>query len=1142
MPQAKILIVEDEAIVARDIQRTLEKFGYLVAAIADNGLDAINLVKQKNPDLVLMDIILNGPIDGIETAEKINKMTKIPIVYLTGLQSEEILERSKATRPYGYLLKPLNERDLNSCLRLALYRFDIENKLRESEERYFRLADNARDMIFRMSITNGIYDYVNKACNDVTGYSQEDFYNNPMFISKIIHPDWKKYFNDEWEKLQKGELNPVYEFQIIDSSGNTRWLNQKNVIIKNEEGVPAVIEGIVTDITEQKNTEELLRKQSEEYRHMFEAIPAMVLVKDIGNKIIKVNTQAAEYMGISIKDLEGKNVSNFFPSEQERHETEDKGILTTGKPLLGIVESNEINGFGKTWLKYDKYPYRDEYGRIIGIIVMAQDISEQKMTEHALRESETKYRNLTHFAPVAFTRLMLGNNKYEIVNEEFVKQSGYTLEEFNALTNEQYKGIIYKDDRDKIQGEFSEWIKEGCKGIKNLVYRFINKHDEQIWLDSFHYADFDDKGKPHAVNQIYLNITDRKQYEDILSESKQYLDAFFSQSLDGIFIAKMSEPVKWDDSVNKQEILDVIFGDIRLTKVNQPLCEQFGMTEQQALRVHPLEYYRGNMGPVRKRWENFLDKGYLHVSEFYKKTNKEDIFIEGDYYCLYDQNKHFIGYIGIQRDMTQRKMAEESIKLSEEKFRAVAESIPAQVVIFQENNFVYVNPYSEIITGYNAEELVNMNYWDLVHEDHRELAKQRGMARQKGEEVPENYEMKIVTKQGSIKWISYSARVINFNGKPAVIGISVDITESKKYQEAVFESEERYRTFVEQSSEGIFRMELNVPVSVELPLDEIVNKINNDVYFAECNSVFSKMYGEENPADIIGKRPNQLKYTNIDENWRSIKFITNGYKLVEEETSEMDEEGSIRNFVTNAVGEIENGCLARIWGVQRDVTEKKKAEEALRRSLMEKEILLKEIHHRVKNNLQIVTSLLKLQSSYVNDENVKRLFMESQNRVQSMSMIHQKLYQTKDLSHIEFREYVETLTTHLQHSFGVLTDRVNICADVKNIVMSIDNAIPAGLIINELVSNSLKHAFPDGRSGEIFISIAYDEFNSEYWLVVRDNGTGMPENFDINNATSFGLKLVSTLVSQMEGTIEIFTKSGTEHRIIFKSADYKDRH
>jgi len=360
-------------------------------------------------------------------------------------------------------------------------------------------------------------------------------------------------------------------------------------------------------------------------------------------------------------------------------------------------------------------------------------------------------------------------------------------------------------------------------------------------------------------------------------------------------------------------------------------------------------------------------------------------------------------------------------------------------------------------------------------------------------------------------------------------------------QEKVIKSEERYRTFVEQSSEGIYRLEFSEPLSVALDIEKQIQKIQSNAYIAECNKVFANMYGASTADELIGKNPAELKYVNIKPDDRDRNFITNSYNSLEVESVEVDEKGRSVYFVGNAVGIIEDGFLTGIWGVQRDVTGKKSSEEALKRSLNEKDILLKEIHHRVKNNLQIVTSLLKLQASYVDDEKVKLLFKESRNRVQSMSLIHQKLYQTKDLASVDFRDYIETVTTHLQHSFGVLEDRVKVSIDVKDLYMSIDNAIPAGLIINELVSNSLKHAFPGDSKGEILIHAAFDEFKNEYWLVIRDSGIGISKDIEIKKTNSFGLKLVSTLVDQMNGSIELVSLSGCEFRINLKSADYRDR-
>ncbi len=1012
MPIAKVFIIEDEAITALDIKRTLEKLNYEIVGIKDRGEEAIKQIEKLDPDIILMDISLKGELDGIETARLLNIRKKIPIVYLTAHSDEETIERSKSTNPYGYLLKPLNDRDLNSCLRMALYRFENEGKLEETQE---------------------------------------------------ILKETRK-------------MNQV----LFDNIGESAFIINSN--------------GIITAINKHATAEKFPTG------HFLNANVKVLFTGKTGNKFTQI-----------IKD-----------------------VLNTG--IEQKIEHTIDTGTEK--IKYETKFIKYSASEVIAVFYNRNEDDEYKL---ALQISESKYRNLIQNSPFAITRLLIKTNNYEFVNDEFLKQSGLTLEQFNSLSNKEYLEMIYPEDRDIITKDYSEWLKNGCKGVKNLVYRIINANKEIIWLESYHYADTNSDGSIEAVNQIYININKQKEYEAVLAESKQYLDALFQQSLDGIFIAKLDPPVKWIKGKSSEKVLDHIINNVKIVRANKPLAEQFGVNADEVINVRSEFYYGANISNAKERWKYFLNEGYSHVKEYYKRLDGRSIFIEGDYYCLYDSNNNFTGYIGLQRDITDHHKASELIRQSEEKFRAVTESMPAQIVIFQDNKFVYANPYSEVITGYSIKELLNKNFWDLVHEDDKILARERGEKRLKGEYVPDSYEMRLITKDNREKWINYSAKIIEFNGKSAVLGIAVDISEIKKSQEKIRLSEEKYRNFVEHSSEGIYRLEFKVPIPASLPADEQVALIEENIFIAECNSVFAKMYDLDNPKKIIGKNINQLKYKSADVKNRILKFITQDYNIIEDEVTEYDETGKERYFVINITGVIEYGLLTSIWGVQRDISEKKRFDEALRRSLAEKEILLKEIHHRVKNNLQIVTSLLKLQAGYVKDEKIKQLFRESRNRVQSMSLIHQKLYQSKDLGHIDFKEYIETVSTHLQHSYGILEDRVKIITEVSDMFMSIDNAIPAGLIINELISNSLKHAFPSGKNGHIYINAAFDNYNKEYWILVRDDGIGMSDKPDLENSASFGLKLVNTLVKQLDGIIEIFSSGGTEFRIHFKSADYRER-
>ncbi len=221
-------------------------------------------------------------------------------------------------------------------------------------------------------------------------------------------------------------------------------------------------------------------------------------------------------------------------------------------------------------------------------------------------------------------------------------------------------------------------------------------------------------------------------------------------------------------------------------------------------------------------------------------------------------------------------------------------------------------------------------------------------------------------------------------------------------------------------------------------------------------------------------------------------------------------------------------------GIVEDTTERKQAQDKICTSLEEKETLLREIHHRVKNNLQIVSSLLRSQSRQVGDETLKQLLKESENRITSMSIIHEKLYQSENLAAINFKEFIRSLSHTLFRSYG--TTNITLKMDIEDMQLPIDTAVPCGLIINELVSNSLKYAFPRGQGGEVDIGLHRID-GGEVELMVSDNGVGMPEDIDIRNTESLGMHLVMILgENQLNGRVDLDRSAGTVFRIRFQGS------
>ena len=256
----------------------------------------------------------------------------------------------------------------------------------------------------------------------------------------------------------------------------------------------------------------------------------------------------------------------------------------------------------------------------------------------------------------------------------------------------------------------------------------------------------------------------------------------------------------------------------------------------------------------------------------------------------------------------------------------------------------------------------------------------------------------------------------------------------------------------------------------------------------------------------------------------------------EYETKGRDKNGNIKDLLVTVV--TIPGTEKQLASII-DITKRKNAEDLIRSSLNEKNILLQEIHHRVKNNMQIISSLLNLQTKYVNDEEAVNILKESQNRVRSMAIIHEKLYQSKDLSQINFVDYIQSLVSNLFYSYNAKKTNIKPIFEVENLSLNIDTAVPCGLIISELVSNSLKYAFPNRMSGEILVSLKC--IDNKYQLIIKDNGVGMPAEIDLNNLDTLGLLLVSNLTEQLDGEITINRENGTEFIIRFKEIKYKKR-
>lgn len=463
--------------------------------------------------------------------------------------------------------------------------------------------------------------------------------------------------------------------------------------------------------------------------------------------------------------------------------------------------------------------------------------------------------------------------------------------------------------------------------------------------------------------------------------------------------------------------------------------------------------------------------------------------------------------IAVIRDVTERKR-------SQEKFQGLLESAPdAMVIVNQDGQIVLVNAQTEELFGYKRDQLLGQSVemllpeqFRLSHIKHRQNYFMAPQTRSMGRGL----ELYGLRQDGETFPIEVSLSTLETEDGLLVSSAIRDITKRKQ-----IEAEQAQLAAIVESSDVA-----------------IIGK-NLDGIITSWNRGAERIYGYT-VDEVKGQSVSLLVPPNQpDETPQIMQKIRQGEVTEQYETVRIRKDGSSIH-VALAVSPIKdtNGHIVGASVIARDISERKQAETQLRASLKEKEALLKEIHHRVKNNLQIISSLLKLQASYIQDTETQALFQESQHRIRAMALVHETLYLSQDLAQIDFARYVRQLTHYLLSVYGGQSPDIEIQLDLKETLLDLDRAIACGLIIGELVSNALKYAFPppDGQTGIIHVEL-WPVNESQIRLTIRDNGVGFPAHLDFRQTETLGLQLVNALVTdELDGIIELNrNETGLDH-------------
>jgi len=637
----------------------------------------------------------------------------------------------------------------------------------------------------------------------------------------------------------------------------------------------------------------------------------------------------------------------------------------------------------------------------------------------------------------------------------------------------------------------------------------------------------DEQGNLNGSVSAFIDITERKKAEEALKKAHDSLEV------------KVKERTSELEEAQRMAHIGNWVWDIATDKAywSEELYRIFGRNPQELAPSY--NEYLNYIHPDDRDYADNAHKEALNGKAF--SIDHRIILANGEVRTvhiqtevIFDDENVTIRLKGTVQDITERKRIEEQLRESEEKYRNIVETANEGIIIIDDEAIItYVNKKMVDMLGYTQEEDIRRPIWDFISEEHKLIVKRKLQKRRQG--ISESYELKLICKDESPLWTHINAKdLFDKNGKfMGSLSMITDITEHKKLMDQT-----------RQRAEEMTKIMDVAPVAMFIGHDPYSQRITGN---RTANLLFETEVGENVSANVTPVR----------------RFFSKGHELIADELPM--QQAALKNIdVHNVEFDVllssekrrsllgsasplhdANGHVRGSVGAFMDITERREAEEALKNIEIARK---KEIHHRIKNNLQVISSLLDLQAEQfsnrecITDSEVMKAFKESQDRVTSMSLIHEELYRGGKTDKLDFSSYIKELADNLFLTYSVGNKDISLNMDLEGkTFFDIDTAIPLGIIINELVTNSFKYAFQGRDKGEIRIRLRKEECNNtSFILTISDNGVGIPEDLDIENLDSLGLQLVTTLVDQLDGELELKGNNGTEFTIKFTVTENND--
>ncbi|MGB8218581.1 MAG: PAS domain S-box protein [Candidatus Methanoperedens sp.] len=634
MLETTILVVEDEALVAEDIRRTLQNLGYAVPSTASSGEEAIKKVNEYRPDLVLMDIVLQGEMDGIETARQISSRFNTPVIYLTAYSYKTTLGRAKITEPFGYLIKPFREEELKMAVEIALFKHETEEVLRASENKYRTLLENIPQKIFHkdknLRYVSCNYNFacdLNIKPEEIVGKVDYDFFSKDMA---------EKYRADDKRIMESGKTENIEEYYILN--GQQGIVHTVKTPIRDENGNITGVLGIFWDITEYKRAEEALRVSEEKYRSLIENIQDGVFIIEDA-RIQFANEAFARMAGYTVEEITGKDFQELVAPEDLEMVTDRYHRRQAGDDVPKEYEFRMLHNDGKRIVINMNVGLINYNGRTASMGTV-KGITERKKAEEALRESEDRYRRLVDFSP--FGIAIHSDSKIVYVNLAAMKILGSINPEelvgrpLLQIIHPDYHEIVKERVRKQYQGEIAPLREEKFLRLDGTSV------DVEVVSIPITY-----KGK-QAMYGIFQEITERKQAEEALLRSNEFSRNILDSMNDALCI------------IDAHDFKITGFNIVFLNEIGKRGEDVIGrpcydVTHHRSSPCEPPDDTCPLLETVKTGKHSVVE--HLHYGAGGKK-----MYLEISTSPITDENGRIIQVVHVSRDITERKLAEERLK------------------------------------------------------------------------------------------------------------------------------------------------------------------------------------------------------------------------------------------------------------------------------------------------------------------------------------------------------------------------------------------------------------------------------------------------------------------------------------------------